>query len=106
MKTRPGAPPGPWADEDFTNEVLRLWKAGKSGGKIAQMMGLTRSSVMGKLNRLGVLNADRAVVDRFPANKFKPGQSKPMPRTWSDQALTETWAERKKRRANEQRHQR
>ncbi len=99
------SPLGPWGDEGRTEELLSLWKAGKSGGKIAQMMGLTRSSVMGKLNRLGVLNADRAVVDRFPPNTKVQGKNK-SPKTWSDQALTETWAERKKRRANEQRHQR
>ena len=31
-----------------------MWRAGKSGSKIADALGITRSAVLGKLHRLGL----------------------------------------------------
>jgi len=59
--------------QDQTDTMVRLWKAGKSSGDIAQRMGLTRNSVMGKASRLG-LKHER--ITKPPVN-YLPRVSKP-----------------------------
>jgi hypothetical protein len=44
----------PWqCDKIF--ELRRLWKEGLTGSEIAQTLGMSRSAVIGKLNRLGLI---------------------------------------------------
>jgi len=39
---------------DLVGQITHLWQSGRSAGEIATVMGLSRSSVSGKLNRLGL----------------------------------------------------
>lgn len=44
----------PW-QPDKISELRRLWKKGLTGSEIAQSLGVSRSAVIGKLNRLGLI---------------------------------------------------
>ena len=39
---------------DLVGQITHLWQSGRSAGEIATVMGLSRSTVSGKLNRLGL----------------------------------------------------
>jgi GcrA cell cycle regulator len=39
---------------DLVGQITHLWQTGRSAGEIATVMGLSRSTVSGKLNRLGL----------------------------------------------------
>lgn len=51
----------PWT-ETRTAELLNLWSAGWSTNKISYHFGLNRGSVVGKLNRMGLLGTIRPRV--------------------------------------------
>lgn len=86
-----------WDEPGKVEQLLSLWSDGTSGGRIAQIMGLTRNSVMGKLNKLGALSTGRQSIDRFSPNKVQTARPNPARSTWSEESLTEKWADRKKK---------
>ena len=43
-----------WSEER-ASRLRRLWVDGKSSGEIAEMLGVSRSSVMGKVGRMGLV---------------------------------------------------
>lgn len=47
-----------WTDEKV-EELKALWNAGKSGGQIAAVFGITRNAVIGKIHRLGLYREQR-----------------------------------------------
>lgn len=73
-----------------TREMLHLRASSLSFAKIAKLMGKTSNSVMSRYNR---------VTGKTP----RPGYAsvRPNMNTWSETALTETWADRKIRLAKE-----
>lgn len=62
-----------WTDNDKAM-LASLWKAGLSSGKIAQRFGVSRSAIMGTINRMGLMGTERDI----PANPVKP-KPKPEP---------------------------
>lgn len=74
----------PWTEE-FTDKVAKLWKEGHSAGVLAERFGLTRSSVAGKMNRLGhlrkgVLPKHRILVPyREPPKEARKHKARPAP---------------------------
>lgn len=82
-----------WTEERVTH-LLHLWGNGVSMTAISQMMKLSRSSVAGKLHRLGVMG------QRKPYIKKRKSAAKPLSlergRSW-DEKLFEPYAHRKLR---------
>jgi GcrA cell cycle regulator len=69
-----------WSQEKITKAV-GLWKEGKSGLFIANVLGTTRNSVLGKLNRLGHLKKSRDKLTQHQvaaAKASKPAKPKPL----------------------------
>lgn len=87
----------PWPTDQV--EVLRRsWAAGLSAGRIAPLVGRSRSAVLGKLKRLHLLCGDRTTaLAVVPSPTPRRPRSQPTHQTWSDARLTEKWADRKKR---------
>ncbi len=66
-----------WADE-VANHAVEKWKAGFSARQIASLVGKTRSAVIGKLHRLGLIGTrDREATNerRRQASTLKRGAS-------------------------------
>lgn len=65
-----------WTDEQ-TAEIVRLRKDGRSSGEIARLVGRSRSAIVGKLHRIGLIgeyNSNR--VRKKKANrKYTPGKN-------------------------------
>ena len=78
-----------WSTEEI-ERLKELWVAGRSIRIIARELGRTPGSTVGKLNRLGLLGGDRVTSTFTP----KPKNAK---NSWTDERLTEKWADRKKR---------
>lgn len=55
-----------------TAEAIRLWKSGKSGGEIGAILGTSRSSVIGRMRRLGLLGSPERM--NAPIHKWTPGE--------------------------------
>lgn len=87
-----------WSDEE-TAQLKSMWVAGKSGGTIAVALNRTRSSVMGKGTGIGLFGMERDLTahTKLPSGEQSLKGNKGRPKTWSDDALTEKWADRKKR---------
>jgi hypothetical protein len=50
---------------DRIRRLIKLWRSGMSIGEIALKLGLSRNSVKGKLDRLGLRGRDRHEVERI-----------------------------------------
>lgn len=93
-----------WTPDD-DEAILDFWNRKWSAGMIAQRVGKTRSAILGRLYRLGVLGKprdQRAPRVRIPREPI----SRSGYRNWSEENLTEKWADRKERlrREREQSH--
>ncbi len=86
-----------WTPE-LTSRVVSLWREGKSAAEISETLNLTRSTVVGKLNRMGELGKKRERV-RKPVSRRKP-VIKVETGTW-DLRTFESWENRKIRLAHE-----
>lgn len=76
--------------------ILEYWARRWSAGMIAQQVGMTRSAVLGRLYRLGVLGKPRD--QRAPRERFPNAPPTPKGRgAWTEESLTEKWADRKER---------
>ena len=90
------------AEED--ERLLTMWARNWSASIVAAKLGRTRSSALGRLHRLGALNPSREATTpkihamRLPVNA-SPGNRHRY--SWSEEALTEKWADRKARLAKE-----
>lgn len=89
--------------EQFT-ETLRLTEQeGLGRRRVAEALGLTYGCVIGKLWRY--YNPQKARASRIERYVYvRRGRRIKSPSTWTERALTETWAERKVRLANELHH--
>lgn len=68
---------------DINQKILEMWEQGKSGGEIANELGVTRSSIMGRIHRMRnesnikyrakkiSLKSDRIVRTRDKAKPYK-----------------------------------
>lgn len=81
-----------WTDE-VVERAASMRRAGFSSAEIGRSMGLTRNAVVGKLWRVSRAASGKVVP-------FKP-LARVEPRTYSEAALTERWADRKARLARE-----
>lgn len=65
-----------WTSED-TERLIALVKSGYSGGAIAEKLGITRSSVIGKAHRLGLKigNSRNGLSNKLAAKLRKPHQT-------------------------------
>ena len=86
-----------WSESDFALAV-EMRANGFSSAMIALKIGKTRNSVVGKLYRCGVKPGDITHAYRI-GFRAKPNRSES--RTWSEENLTETWADLKARLAAE-----
>ena len=95
----------PWTPEQ-DEEILAFWYRRWSAGMIAQHVGKTRSAILGRLYRLGVLGKPRD--QRVPRVRVSQSDTTHRGgfRNWSEESLTEKWADRKERlrREREQAH--
>ena len=70
-----------WNDAD-TEKLIALWDDGFSGGKIAARMKMSRSAVLGKLYRIGLMAKGEEI--RRPTVSFRPiALTRPLPGTKS-----------------------
>lgn len=67
----------PWPDE-MVSALKQLWGAGYSAGKIAAQLGVSRSAVAGKINRLGLTGRGQPTV-KFLQWNCTPGNPHPWP---------------------------
>lgn len=81
--------------EDVIKEAISMRERGLSSAVIAERIGTTRNAVVGKLWRVGVRGGDVVIKSQNKASR-RGGSV-----TWSDEKLTETWTDRKIRRAQE-----
>lgn len=58
----------PWTEE-LIDLAKTMWMEGKSAGVIADRLGTSRNSVIGKLHRLNITNATRGVKAYRPADE-------------------------------------
>jgi len=66
------SPPPTWTDEQI-RRLGELWTQGVSAGEIGKRIGLSRSAVLGKLSRLGLLGMLRPTLPRpEPDRSAKP----------------------------------
>ena len=74
--------PGPYWTEARVGEIARLWAEGCSASEVAQRLGgaATRSSVLGKLYRLGLLNQTAAAKPDGPSSLSIRAANPRMPR--------------------------
>lgn len=91
----------PWTDEQVA-QMLDYWSRDLSAGAIAPLVGKTRSSVMSKLFRMGVLKRPRSQAkDLVAARKAVAPSARDAEsmrhNSWSEERLTEKWADRKER---------
>lgn len=63
---------GFWDDGDRVDHLMKLWREGHSAGAIAERWGITRNTVLGKLNRLGMLGTRKGPKIRKPRDGFRP----------------------------------
>lgn len=68
---------------DMNQKILEMWEQGKSGSEIANVLGVTRSTVLGRINRLRrkhkieyraakiLVKSDRVVRTRDKAKPYK-----------------------------------
>ncbi len=83
-----------WSDDDRVDLLKRLWAAGWSASKISREMDCTRSAVLGKVNRLGLIGtrsreataknnkAPRPLASRALMNPpYRPPPVRPLPPT-------------------------
>lgn len=68
---------------DINQKILEMWEQGKSGGEIANKLGVTRSSIMGRIHRMRnesnikyrakniSVKSDRVVRTRDKAKSYK-----------------------------------
>ena len=64
-----------WSDEQL-NELRTRWARGESGTEIAKVLGITRSAVMGKLNREGLQRGDVWAGERLDTLKKHHAEGK------------------------------
>lgn len=64
--------------EALIARASELWLAGFTGGEIGRRLGLSRSAIMGKLRRLGLLRNDRR--PRVPMRRAAQLQAIPVPK--------------------------
>lgn len=76
---------------DKTAELIKLRSEGLSFAKLGRALGCTRNAVLSKVHRL----------DRKPVPRAAGPQPTRKSHMWNDRSLTETWADRKARRAAE-----
>jgi len=94
-------------------QIISLWPA-HSLTEIAVQLGVTRNVVAGVLRRAGLMGAQgayqRELAERrmAPRSRARTGSYKHLPllshrgpHSYSEEALTETWAERKARKERE-----
>lgn len=81
--------------ETMISEAISMRERGLSSAVIAERIGMTRNAVVGKLWRIGVRGGDVVITSQKKASR-RGGSV-----TWSEEKLTETWADRKIRRAQE-----
>lgn len=60
-----------WTDERV-DLLKKLWRKGHSAGDIAERWGTTRNTVLGKVNRLGMLGTRRGPKIRKQRDGFRP----------------------------------
>ena len=86
-----------WSEER-TTELAELWSHGWSVSKISRHYDISRGSVAGKLNRMGILGNQNEYIREHVKRR------KPMPKyergTWDDKVF-EPYAHRKIRKAHE-----
>ena len=76
-----------WTKEE-TAAVLEYWRRGLTASTIAPLVGKTRSAVLGKIGRLG--------EQRDPQGRVE-APIKVCRKSWSEDNLTEKWADRQER---------
>jgi len=57
--------------EALVARLSELWLSGTASGEISRRFGISRSSVMGKLRRLGLLRRDRPGVPTYTARQLR-----------------------------------
>lgn len=88
----------PWTDEE-TALMLDHWYRGLPATAIAPLIGRTRGAVLGHIHRLGAQRKDMGrekpkVTKRVPAARVVAPVRYG---SWSEENLTERWADRKER---------
>ncbi len=91
-----------WTDDQQARLLLLRMGHGWSYGKIAQAMGISRSAVAGRIRGyLPMLLGTVKTQKRLPYPSTIHGGGRGKARTYTEESLTETWAERKARRLTE-----
>lgn len=84
--------------EDLAKAVVMDWRDNMTTSQIAKKHGLTRNQVAGKIYRMRATRDDTSEIVVIRKKMGRPIGRKPV--SW-DERLTETWAQRKARRAKE-----
>lgn len=68
-----------WTTQQI-DKAKELWLSGNTATQVSQVVGKTRSAVVGKMKRLGLLKRDTAVPAPIPVRKLKvPQPPTPLP---------------------------
>jgi hypothetical protein len=91
--------PNYWTEEE-TTALLAYWHRGLTATDIAPLIGRTRGAVLGMIFRLGAQRHNWGREKAAPKTRARAAREKvPAVRYngWSEESLTEKWADRKER---------